>query len=140
MPLCFNLLRPLRLDLSLAARVVALIAPDLADVQVRAVWFEHSRGRGVAALTRDGTAFDAFILYETPQGGRGFIAVETKYTETGWEPAPVLRERYNEIAQASGLFIDPADRRLRIVGQAPLQPSRALSMCRSLYWGKSLTS
>jgi hypothetical protein len=113
MPLTFNLLGPLRLDLALARRVLALITPDLAGVHVRAVWFETSPGRGSATLTGDATAFDAMVVYETPRGRRGFIAVETKYSEGGWEPAPVMRPRYDEIAGSSGLFIDSTARALR---------------------------
>jgi hypothetical protein len=113
MPLTFNLLGPLRLDLSLATRVLRRLCPDLQDASVRCVWFEHSPGRGVASLTGDGTAFDALIGYERSTGQTGFVAVEVKYTEAGHEPGPDIRPRYDEIASASGLFLEPASRMLR---------------------------
>lgn len=119
MPLCFNLLSPLQLNLSLASRVLRLICPDLREVVVHAVKFEHSPGRGVVSLTGDGTAFDAFIAYETPQGRRGFVAIEVKYSETAHESAPpALHPRYDEIAEVSELFVEPSSRTLR---RNPLQ-------------------
>jgi hypothetical protein len=85
MPLTFNLFGPLRLDLALATRVLHLLVPELRGAIVTAVWFEHSPGRGAPSLTHDGTAFDAFLIYE--HGNRRcFLAIETKYSETGWEP------------------------------------------------------
>src|SRR3954467_13070989 len=57
MPLAFNLFGPLRLDLGLATSVVQLLFPDLRDATVRAVWFEHSPGRGSPSLTADFTAW-----------------------------------------------------------------------------------
>jgi hypothetical protein len=114
MPLCFNLLGPMALDLRLATRVLHLVCPDLEKAIVRAIWFEHSPGRGVPSLTSDGTAFDAFLTYETGHGRTGFVAVEVKYTETGHEPAPTLRPRYDKIAQTSRLFTDPVSRILRV--------------------------
>lgn len=119
MPLCFNLLGTLRLDLGLASRVLRLLCPDLGEVRVQAVKFEHSPGRGMVCFTGDATAFDVFIAYETAQGRRGFLAIEVKYSETGHEPAPpTLRPRYDEIAQVSGLFAEPLGRALR---RNPLQ-------------------
>jgi hypothetical protein len=119
MPLCFNLLGPLHLNLGLASRVLRLICPDLGEVRVHAVKFEHSPGRGLAAFTGDGTAFDALIRYETSRGRRGFVAIEVKYSETGHEPAPpTLRSRYDEIADVSGLFAEPSSQVLR---RNPLQ-------------------
>jgi hypothetical protein len=117
MPLTFNLFGPLRLDLALATRVLHLLVPELRGAIVTAVWFEHSPGRGAPSLTHDGTAFDAFLIYE--HGNRRcFLAIETKYSETGWEPVADLRPRYDEISTTSGLFIDPNSPALRT---APLQ-------------------
>jgi hypothetical protein len=107
MPLAFNLFGPLRLDLALATRVLQRLDPDLADITVRVVWFEHSAGRGSPVLTGDHTAFDVFIGYERSNGHTGFLAIEQKYAESMQEPAPDLSPRYDEIARSSGLFIDP---------------------------------
>lgn len=113
MPLTFNLLGPLQLDLDFAARVIHLIVPDLGEVRIRAVRFEHSPGRGASNLTGDSTAFDAFIVYETVQGKPGFIAIETKYSEAMTEPTPKLKPRLGELAQTSSLFWDPHNPELR---------------------------
>lgn len=44
MPLCFNLLGPLKLNLSLAMRVLHLACPTLDILRVSSVRFEHSPG------------------------------------------------------------------------------------------------
>ncbi|MGO4527003.1 hypothetical protein AB4097_19350 [Microvirga sp. 2MCAF35] len=113
MPLTFNLLGPLSLDLALATRTIQNLIPDLHDAKVRAVWFEHSPGRGSATFTNDGTAFDALIIYERASGQTGFIAIEIKYAETMQEPVPRMRPRYDDLASSSGLFIDPESQALR---------------------------
>jgi hypothetical protein len=113
MPLTFNLLGPLKLDLSFAMRVLHQLRPSLDLLRVTSVRFEHSPGRGDAALTGDGTAFDALITYVTPLGRTGFVAIEVKYSEAGHEPCPTIRPRYDEIASASGLFVDPSSKTLR---------------------------
>ena len=113
MPLTFNLLGPLSLDLALATRTIQNLIPDLHDAMVRAVWFEHSPGRGSPIFTSDGTAFDALIIYERASSRTGFIAIEIKYAETMQEPVPRMRPRYDELATSSGLFIDPESQALR---------------------------
>src|SRR3954447_11898418 len=112
-PLTFNLFGPLRLDLTLASRVLRLLCPDLKRVSVRAVWFEHAPGRGASRYTGDHTAFDVLLGYDTPQGRTGFVAVEVKYAEACQEPAPELKARYDQIAPASGLFVEPLAPALR---------------------------
>jgi hypothetical protein len=82
MPLTFNLLGPLRLDLPLATRVLHQLCPDLDHATVRAVWFEHSPGRGSPALTSDFTSFDVFVRYDLPNTRTGFVALEVKYAES----------------------------------------------------------
>jgi len=113
MPLTFNLFGPLRLDLRLATDVVQLLFPDLRDASVRGIWFEHSPGRGSPTLTACFSSWDVFLTYERPSGRRGFIGGEVKYTEAMQEPTPELKPRYSEIAEQSGLFIDPASPALR---------------------------
>ena len=112
-PLTFNLFGPLRLDLALASRALRLLCPDLQRASVRAVWFEHSPGRGASRYTGDHTAFDVLLGYDTPQGRTGFVAVEVKYAEACHEPAPELKARYDQIAPASGLFVEPLAPALR---------------------------
>jgi hypothetical protein len=112
MPLTFNLLAPLKLDLALATRVLACLDPSFKG-HVEHVLFEHSPARGHPAFTADHTAFDACFVYNTPDGRRGFVAVEVKYSEgmqdSGSEPKP----RQDELSRSSGLFIDPDSQTLR---------------------------
>jgi hypothetical protein len=119
-PLTFNLFGPLRLDLALATRVLRLLCPDLGDrrAAVRAVWFEHAPGRGASRYTGDHTAFDVLLGYDTPLGRTGFVVVEGKYAEACQEPAPELKARYDQIAPASGLFVEPLAPALR---RSPVQ-------------------
>lgn len=113
MPLAFNLFGLLHIDLLLAGRVIAELFPELKGAEVKAVWFEHSPGRGDPALTSDWSAFDVFIGYETPAGRKGFVAFEVKYSESCQEPVPAIRPRYDDLAEVSGLFIDPHKSALR---------------------------
>lgn len=112
MPLTFNLLGPLALDLKLATAVCHEILPGF-DGTVGRILFEHSPGRGDVRYTADGTAFDALIRYRSAAGKRGFIAIETKYSEAMQEPVPPMRPRYEELTHASGLYIDPGSPHLR---------------------------
>ncbi|MBN9458133.1 MAG: hypothetical protein J0I54_15985 [Bosea sp.] len=113
MPMAFNVFGLLKLDLAFASRVLAELFPDLSGAKVHAVLFEHSPGRGDPALTGDHSAFDVFLHYETPAGRKGFIAIETKYTESCQEPVPAIRPRYNDLADVSGLFVEPQKPALR---------------------------
>lgn len=114
MPLCFNLFAPARDNPQLAARLLRTLVPGIQLHAVRAVWFEHSPGRNDPALTADRSAFDVAFIYERPDGKLGFIAIETKYSESGQEPAPELNPRYDELSRASGLFKEPAHAALRV--------------------------
>lgn len=107
MPLAFNVFGLLKLDLAFASRVLGDLFPDLAGAQVRAVLFEHSPGRGNPALTGDHSAFDVLLRYEKPNGTKGFVAIEVKYSESCQEPVPAIRPRYDDLAEVSGLFIEP---------------------------------
>lgn len=113
MPLCFNLFGLLKLDLAFASRVIGELFPNLAGAKVQAVLFEHSPGRGDPALTGDHSAFDAFIRYETTTGRTGFVAVELKYSESCQETVPTIRPRYDDLAEVSGLFVEPMKPALR---------------------------
>jgi hypothetical protein len=78
MPLCFNLFGHLRAHLTEAAAVLpAVLRVPMARVEdIQVEWApppeEHLGDR---------TAFDAVVFYRTPRGGRGLVAIETKYTE-----------------------------------------------------------
>lgn len=117
MPLCFNLFAPLKQDKALARRVFAKLAPGVAK-QITHIQFEHSPGRGDPTFTGDGSAFDAIATARAPDGGKTFIAIETKYSESLTEPEARLRPRYDELARTSGLYTDPDEEALR---RNPLQ-------------------
>ncbi|UPT63432.1 MAG: hypothetical protein M0D54_02385 [Hyphomonadaceae bacterium JAD_PAG50586_4] len=51
MPLCFNLLAPLKLDKKLARRVFNQLAPGIAK-EISHIQFEHSPGRGILLSRR----------------------------------------------------------------------------------------
>jgi hypothetical protein len=107
MPLTFNLLGPLKLDPKLATKMLRAMFTDLADAVVEGVLFEHSPGRGADDLTADFTAFDAMLTYSRPDSSRGFVAIETKYSESLGEPQRPLKPRYAELAPLAGLHIEP---------------------------------
>ena len=115
MPMCFNLFAPLRRDLELAAKILRSIMPGIDIKAVRHVWFEHSPGRVDPTLTGDRSAFDVAFVYERADGKHGLVGVETKYSESGQEPAPPeLNPRYAELSRASGLFKAPDHAALRV--------------------------
>jgi hypothetical protein len=112
MPLCFNLFVPLKQELAKATCALHELIPSYAG-DVQQILFEHSPGRGSAQFTADHSAFDVFIRYLSPEGRRGFVAIEMKYSEGMSEPLARLRPRYDELSRSSGLFIDPDGEDLR---------------------------
>lgn len=114
MPLCANLFGPLWDDLKLATRILRKIIPGIDVKAVLEVRFEHSPGRQDPTLTGDRTAFDIAFIYERSDGRLGLIGIETKYSESCEEPAPpTINPRHDEIAQTSGLFVEPTSAALR---------------------------
>ena len=111
-PLTFNLFGPLKRDLRAASKIFRRLFPSLVK-DVTGILFEHSPGRGDPTLLADYSAFDVLLQCRSPQGQSTFIAVETKYVETMFEPVPRMRPRYDEASRASGLFIDSDDPKLR---------------------------
>jgi hypothetical protein len=107
MPLTFNLLGLLRLNLKLATTMMRSLLPDLGEIEVKAVLFEHSPGRGHPELTDDYTAFDALVVYVRSDGQRGFVAIEVKYAESMTEPQKALKPRYEGLACEAGLHTAP---------------------------------
>jgi len=112
MPLVFNLIGPMRLDLKLATFVAQNMIPGFGGT-VTQVLFEHSPARGNPRFTQDGTAFDVVLRYTTEAERRGFIAVEIKYSESCGEPVPTMRPRYGELSRETGLFVEPDNPDLR---------------------------
>ncbi|MET1755531.1 hypothetical protein ABVV53_08670 [Novosphingobium sp. RD2P27] len=115
MPLAFNLFAPLRLNGGLATKVLRNLLPELDCRNVTKILFEHSPGRLHHALTADRTAFDVAIVYERHDGRHGFLGFEVKYSESLHEgPAQGLRQPYDDLADASGLYKDHASALLRL--------------------------
>lgn len=113
--LAFNLCAPLRFDPQLAARVLRSLIPDLDLATVTDVRFEHSPGRRDRSFTGDRSAFDVAICYTSGAGARGFLGIEIKYSESLTETAPAdPHPRYEELADSSGLYRDPATALLRV--------------------------
>lgn len=112
MPLAFNLFAPFKLELAQATCALHELIPSFAGTATQ-VLFEHSPGRGNPRFLGDYTAFDALIRYRTPEGRYGFVAFELKYSESMREPVPQMRERYDDVSERSGLFLDPSDPALR---------------------------
>lgn len=79
-PLCFNLFSELSINLDLSSQLFSKLFPERVKV-VSKIDFEHSPGRGNEEYTGDGSAFDVFVEYVSPDGEKGFIAIEVKYAE-----------------------------------------------------------
>lgn len=124
MPLTFNLLAPLGMVEDRATCVLTELLPAFSGVPMQLL-YEHSPGRGNPRFSADYTAFDAMFRYSTFFGGKGFVAIEIKYSETMREPVPRMRPRYDELSASSGLFLDHAAEALRT---NPLQQSWRLHM------------
>jgi hypothetical protein len=115
-PLCFNLFGELQADLPSATKLFRDLLPTVAEVtEIR---FEHSPGRADDRFTGDRSAHDVFVEYTTANAKRGFVGIEVKYHEALGDPAAKLRPRYDEIADAMGVF--RPDKR-EVLHKAPLQ-------------------
>ncbi|RVU14172.1 PGN_0703 family putative restriction endonuclease [Methylobacterium oryzihabitans] len=120
-PLAFNLFGLLARDLTQATRFVTELLPGTLT-EVTDVLFEHSPGRGDARFTADRTAYDVVLRGRSPNGGRAFICIEIKYSESGHEPAPPPHPRHAQIAHTTpSLFVDPND------------PTLTRSVCQQFY-------
>lgn len=107
-PMAFNLFVPLQLDLDLASKVFSKLLPHRCR-RVSRVEFEYSPGRGDPRYTHDGSAFDACVWFDTPQGKPAFVGIEVKYHENLNDKADEHRARYDEVADEMGCF-DPESR------------------------------
>ena len=93
MPLCFNLFGHLRSVPEAAAEVLrASLKLDIARIDLIEVeWAPNPKEH-----LGDRTAFDAYIEYRTTTGDRGFLGVETKYTEP-FSTEDYDKPRYREL-------------------------------------------
>jgi hypothetical protein len=93
MPLCFNLFGELRQKPEeTAALFRTLLGLDIAKV----ISIEVEYAPSPHFHLKDRTAFDAFVSYLDSKGNKGFIGIETKYTEA-FSREEYLNERYAEI-------------------------------------------
>ena len=102
-PLCFNLFGELQQDIDLATQVLRHLTCGRVE-RVTRIEFEYSPGRGNPAFLEDRSAFDVYVEFATPQGGRGFVGIEVKYHEDMRNPPGRHRPRYDEVAAAMGCF------------------------------------
>jgi len=112
MPLCFNLLGPMALNLDLATTVWRRLLPTFVHT-VESISFEHSPGRGEARFLSDGTAFDAVMRVITAEGETATVYIELKYSEGMTGQAAALRPRYDEVSRQVRLFRHPDSPALR---------------------------
>ncbi len=108
MPMCFNLFGMLRAFPGPASRVLSR-ATGLPIDQVEAVEVEWIPDGGHPLGDR--TAFDAFVTYRDHEGRRGFLGVETKYTEP-FSQKIYDKARYREVTSwpEAGFVPGAADR------------------------------
>ena len=103
MPLCFNLFGHLNAHRVVAAKVMSLaFGLDIATVEnIRVEWSPDR-----AVHLDDRTAFDAYVEYRTHDGKRGFVGVETKYTET-FSPKVYDQDSYRRVTNRLGSGFRP---------------------------------
>lgn len=98
-PLCFNLFGALRDEQDFARLLNATLDISVAEIEdVMCEWAPPKAG-----ALGDRTAFDAFVSYKTPEGGRGFLGIETKYTEP-FSESVYDTAKYRELTESSGWF------------------------------------
>ncbi|MBE9502302.1 MAG: hypothetical protein KAX23_05565 [Dehalococcoidia bacterium] len=114
-PLCFNLFGELEADKDkdLATKLFKKLLPELVK-EVEKIKFEYSPGRRDPKYLGDRTAFDIFVEFTATDGEKGFTGIEVKYAETiinkplakgkTEEELRLKRERYQEVADKSGIF------------------------------------
>lgn len=110
--LTINLFGPLKRDIQAATLTFQRLFPTFVAA-VDDIWFEHSPGRGDRSFTGDHTAFDALVLCRTPEGRKGFIALEVKYTEVMSGTPIAAGSAFDSLASRSGIYSDPASHILR---------------------------
>lgn len=116
---CLNLMGVLAQDLDLAARVLRRLLPEQDIDTVTMVRFEHSPGRREPTLTNDRSAHDCCVWFTRKRRSRhpervGVLCIEMKYSEDLYDSTPCEPGRYDDLAEASGLFKEPFHAALRI--------------------------
>ena len=114
-PMCFNLFGQLQAEQRREALLpwVRRVSPGAVRVtRVEIEWAppaeDHFRG---------GSAFDAFVEYDTLDGGRGFLGVECKYHEDlRKSDVPKVRDVYKSFTADSGLWREGAVEQLDRMG------------------------
>jgi hypothetical protein len=105
-PMCFNLFGEFAADLELTTSAARAWWPGRVE-RVCELRFEWSPGRLDPRYLGNRTAFDAVLRHTSPDGGCGFIGIETKYHERAERPKPLRPERlqrYAEVTERSGVF------------------------------------
>ncbi|WP_052669076.1 PGN_0703 family putative restriction endonuclease [Nitriliruptor alkaliphilus] len=116
-PLAFNLFGELKADLDTASAWTRHLWPDRVQ-QVTRIEFEHAPQLAARQRLEDHSAFDVYLEHTVPGGRAGFIGFTVTYHEN-LEVAPVRNQpQAEEVARASGLFVDGALPALR---EPPLQ-------------------
>ena len=118
-PLCFNLFAELKADpmLKLATAVFRAISGGRIET-VTGIEFEYSPGRGDLVYSDDQSAFDVYVTFATPSGGKGFVGIEVKYHENLIGEPARHRDRYDQIAKTMDCFRPEAEACLK---SQPLQ-------------------
>lgn|GEM_PF-674905 len=106
MPLLMNMFGPMATDLKLATSVFRALLPDFVH-SVERIQFEHSPGRRDERFLADRSAFDLAVHVTTPDGERGTVFIEVKYSESMEGPAARMRDRYNEASKQVRLYDNP---------------------------------
>ena len=123
MPLCFNLFGYLRQHPVATARTLRrALKLDIDEIEcIDVEWAPEP-----AAHLGDRTAFDAFVAYRRADGGRGFLGVETKYTE-------LFSQREYDTEAYRRLTSDPASG-FRAGAAGRLLGSRTNQLCGTHFW------
>lgn len=103
-PLAFNLFGELKNNLDLATKVFYELGLLQKNNKVDDIIFEHSPGRNNKDFIEDKTAFDVFIKYSDLDDHNGFIGIEVKYAEDMKDKPSSHKDKYDEVAQRSGIF------------------------------------
>jgi hypothetical protein len=114
--MCFNLFFPLKRlferDVKSANAVLAKCFPELQILRVLALEIELFPYPNTEYLN-DGTAFDAFMVYEDMRHNRNVLAIETKYREPLGDNCSRDLQPQIELAAQTGFFNEEGMQRVR---------------------------
>jgi hypothetical protein len=106
MPMCFNIFGDLRSAPADATKALHAWLPDV-DGEVEELLFEWSPGRGDPSYLGNRAAFDAALILNRGDAGKGVVGVETKYHEyakaEGWPDDDKLAH-YAVVSELSNVF------------------------------------